>query len=535
MKARTVTLAAPPTTVVAAELSAVGLLLVLAVCGWLNIYSAAAVVVIVAAVSVVWLYDRNVAGWAARLAGRRFTPDPLDTIAAPHDVRRSHQLLGDMVIGVQRDANIVTAVLELGGAAYAPTLLAGPGASPTPNVVPVQVLLDQLVQPGPLVLASIDVVSAGSRVRRAQGYPSLYSLNLRDRSARGQGRSYVIVRLDIERSIEGLILRDSVEEATAAVAERVLCALRQAGCRAEPLDAERLTKVIHTLGGPILDGAAQATRTYIDTTDGYWATYVYSAEDITNTNLTDIWSWRCDSAVSTLSFALDADTGAARVSAFVRTDTPQAPTMAPTVYLNPVPGQQVRGALACVPGAARLDGLPTAVVSELETLIIPVGPAGILVGTIDLRDGTLPKPVMVPFTDPFQDTRILVAADISYVRQLLIRNAAVGERIAVYTDDLRRWAGLVDPLIEILDNPQAVPKSEPTILVKDHRQGSKVVTSAPTIMSLPTDTSYPEGLKPDIEFTALDAHHVQVSAGDRQWVVAIASFPDERPYLGLAA
>ncbi|MGC7299742.1 hypothetical protein RA988_24885, partial [Mycobacteroides abscessus subsp. massiliense] len=89
MKARTVTLAAPPTTVVAAELSAVGLLLVLAVCGWLNIYSAAAVVVIVAAVSVVWLYDRNVAGWAARLAGRRFTPDPLDTIAAPHDVRRS--------------------------------------------------------------------------------------------------------------------------------------------------------------------------------------------------------------------------------------------------------------------------------------------------------------------------------------------------------------------------------------------------------------------------------------------------------------
>ncbi|MGC7358350.1 hypothetical protein RA989_21100, partial [Mycobacteroides abscessus subsp. massiliense] len=73
------------------QLSAVGLLLVLAVCGWLNIYSAAAVVVIVAAVSVVWLYDRNVAGWAARLAGRRFTPDPLDTIAAPHDVRRSHR------------------------------------------------------------------------------------------------------------------------------------------------------------------------------------------------------------------------------------------------------------------------------------------------------------------------------------------------------------------------------------------------------------------------------------------------------------
>ncbi|MFA4085232.1 type VII secretion protein EccE [Mycobacteroides salmoniphilum] len=535
MKARTVTVAAPAHIVVAAEIAVVSLLLVLALCGWLNLYSAAAVVVVIGVVSLVWIFDLNPVGWVFRLASRRFQPDPLDTIAAPQDVRRGHQLFGDIVIGVQRDANIATAVLELGGEAYAPTMLAGPGASPTPNVLPVQVLLEQLGQPGPLVLASIDVVSAGSRVRRAQGYPSLYSLRLRDRSARGQGRSYVIVRLDIDRSVEGLILRESVEEATAAVAERILCALRQAKCRAEPLDSAGLTKVIRSLGGPILDGQGQESRSYVDTTGGYWSTYVYSAADITNTNLADIWSWRCDGAVSTLSFSADPATGAARVSAYVRADTPQAPTMAPTVYLNPVPGRQIRAALACVPGGPRLAGLPSAQVSTLETLIVPVGAAGILVGTIDLRDGTLPKPVLVPFTDPFQDTRILVKADISYVRQLLIRNAAVGEQIAVYTDDLRRWDGLVDPLIEILDNPHATPKHPPTILVKDHSQGKKVVTSASTIMSLPTDTSYPTGLKPDIEFTALDAHHVQVIAGERQWIVAIATFPDERPYLGLAA
>lgn len=535
MKARTVTVAAPAHVVVAAEVAAVAIMLALGALGWLNVYSAAAVVIVIVVVSLVWIHDLNITGWVGRLLGARFTPDPLDSIAEPVDVRRSHQLLGDVVIGVQRDANIATAVLELGGIAYAPTLLAGPDSSPTPNVVPVQVLLDELVQPGPLVLASIEVVSAGARVRRAQGYPPLYSLHMRDRSARGRGRSYVIVRLDIERSIEGLILRNSVEEATAAVAERVLCALRQAKCRAEPLDAARLVSVIGSLGGPILDGTASESRSFVDTADGFWSTYVYSAEDITNANLADVWSWRCDGAVSTLSFSIDHLTGAAKVAAWVRTDTPQPPSLAPTVYLNPVPGQQVRGALACVPGAARLDRVPAAEVAALEPLIIPVGAAGILVGTIDLRDGTLPKPVLVPFTDPFQNTRIRVHVDISYVRQLLIRNAAVGEQITVYTDDVRRWTGLVDPLIEILDNPTATPQRQPTILVKDHSQGKKVVASASTIISLDTDPSYPKGLKPDIEFTALDAHHVQVSAGERQWVVAIATFPDERPYLGLAA
>jgi hypothetical protein len=380
-------------------------------------------------------------------------------------------------------------------------------------------------------VAGIDIVSSGSRVGRVHGYPPVYSAVLQEQPAAGQRSTYAIVRLDIARSIQGLALRDTVENATAAVAERLVCALRQQGCRAAPLASASVLDVIDDLAGPLLTGRAQARSRYVDNDGSYWATYSYSPEDITTDNLNDVWSWRVEAAVTTVTLSRT-DDNAAAVRALVRTQTSQIPQLAPTVYLNPLPGQQIRAALSCVPGAARLTGRG-ADLDAGDGLKIPIGPAGILLGTID--DAEQRRPVLLPLTDPEHNTRIRVShldPDSVYLRQLVIRAAAVGHTVTVYTDRPQRWAGLVDPSVEICESPTATTTTAPTIVVKDRADGQPR-TSAPTIVSLPTDSSYPKGLKPDIEFSQIAADEVLISTAAFDTALTIASFPDEQPYLGL--
>jgi type VII secretion protein EccE len=522
-----VTVAAPAGAVVTAELVVMGMLAALAMAGlavgWLVVV---AVIVVVTLAAMVRFHGHTVARRALLWLHDRRPHDVASQIPLPVDVRR-----GDLVFGIQRDADTATAVIEVYGKQYEPTVAPGRRRAVTRNTLPLDVIADHLVQPGPLVLAGIDIVSSGSRVARAHGYPPVYSAVLQEQPAAGQRSTYAIVRLDLARSIQGLALRDTVENATAAVAERLVCALRQQGCRAAPLASRSVLEVIDDLAGSVLSGRARARSRYVDNDGSYWATYSYSPEDISTDNLNDVWSWRVDAAVTTITVSRT-DDNAVAVRALVRTQTSQIPQLAPTAYLNPLPGQQIRAAMSCVPGATRLTGLGAGL-ERADTLRIPIGPAGILAGTIDDPDQR--RPVLLPLTDPEHNTRIRVNnldPDSVYLRQLLIRAAAVGHPITVYTDRPQRWAGLVDPSIEILQSPTATPTTPPTIVVKDRADGQPR-TSAPTIVSLPTDSSYPKGLKPDIEFIQIAADEVRISTASFDTALTIASFPDEQPYLGL--
>ncbi|WP_441964635.1 type VII secretion protein EccE [Mycolicibacterium houstonense] len=527
MRARTVTVPVPPTrTIVIAEIS--GILLIGALTtvgvpsGWLTI---AAVALVVAVIATVRIHGRTVAGWALWwLRGRHQTTQSA-TVAKGIDVRR-----GEQNYGVLRDAHTATAVVEICGTQYTPTILDGRGQSLTSNTIPLQVIADQLVQPGPLVIDGIDVVDTGFRVRRAQGYPPLYSTVFSEHPARGNARTYAIMRLDIAASVQGLALRTTVEEATAAAAERLVCALREDGCRARPLSLADITALVDDLASPLISGVSTAHNRYVDNDGHFWSTYVYSAEDISTANLNDVWSWRVDGVVTTVTFSRTEE-GRVRVSALVRTQTPQPPALAPTVYLNTPVGEQPRAAMACVPGSPRTLDLPCAELSELDGFTMPVGSAGVLIGTVNYADGQR-NPVLLPFTDPDRDTRVLMNTGVMFARQMLLRNAAVGHPISVYTDNPTRWAGLheLEPYIEIHQSPTDIPVLTPHILVKDRRDGSAPVT-APTIISMPSDSSYPKGLAPDIGLTQLDDHRVAIHTSRGQTKVHIATFPDEHPYL----
>src|SRR6185312_17239558 len=116
------------------------------------------------------------------------------------------------------------------------------------------------------------------------------------------------------------------------------------------------------------------------------------------------------------------------VSAVVRLFDPQPPTNPPTLYLNPLPGDQAPAAVWGAPAARRFNRVPTRPLLP-EGLQIPIGSSGVLVGTT-LRGDLL----LLALSDPDQSTRITMQTSMSYVRQLMIRAAAVGERIAIYTD-----------------------------------------------------------------------------------------------------
>ena len=103
---------------------------------------------------------------------------------------------------------------------------------------------------------------------------------------------------------------------------------------------------------------------------------------------------------------------------------------------------------------------------------IPIGPTGILVGAALCDDDRSADPeihrddlIMWALTDPQRATRIVMDTSEFYVRQLLIRAAAVGERIAIYSNQPRRWLPLSQPNIAVVGAP---PRTG--VRAHDHRQ-----------------------------------------------------------------
>jgi hypothetical protein len=131
--------------------------------------------------------------------------------------------------------------------------------------------------------------------------------------------------------------------------------------------------------------------------------------------------------------------GPVMVAAMARTCDPQPSPQPPTLNLNPLPGDQYAATLRAAPTARPRITLPTRPLKSSEALEIPIGPTGILVGAALYDDPEANPPVrlddlvMLSPTDPDRATRISMDTSEFYIRQLLIRAAAVGERIAIYS------------------------------------------------------------------------------------------------------
>ena len=543
MKARAVGLNTTIPAVIGVEVAVIAAIVIFppARMSW---WPTVAVGVFAAAALLVTVYRRNAVRWLVdrtRWWRRRRRNDPP---AAAIDIPHGAALYG-VRVSDRFDSEAIT-MIEVTGQAYSPTLLTGSATALTPNLLPLDALTGLLDQPGGIRLSGIDVVSSGLRVRRGTGYPPLYSTLLADRPAAGQRRTYLVVRLDVANSVAGLAYRSSVGAAAAAATERIVNVLLQRGVRANALTAKDLDAALVELGaglavvpaetapdaipvGPRTPTPVAPTEAWksIEAHPGFLTSYYFSPEDITTNKLNQMWALRSDAVVQTISLTKKRGAGEGRpwVSALVRLNDPQAAASPPTLYLNPLPGDQGPAAARSAPLPRRFDAMPARPL-DVAPLDLPVGSSGVLVGTTQRGDLLL-----LSLTDPDQATRIALHTSMPYACQLLVRAAAVGERIAIYTDQPARWRQLEQPLIAVVDRRHP-PEFVPSIIVSDRAGGPPPAGLASTVITIgEAERNAPT---PDMSFTQISASTVRIATSAFTADLHIATFKAEQPFLGAA-
>jgi type VII secretion protein EccE len=542
----------------------------------------AAITTVALVLGVVTVHRRNFVAWVAArvrwLRTRRYTT----AVGAAIDIGH-----GSDVYGVRTAGDEAVTVIRVDGRPYEPTFLRGSLVSRTTNVLPLDVLTKFLDQPGGLRLG-IDIASIGFRVRPGSGYPQLYSTLLADRGAAGQRTTYLIVRLEISESLPGLVYRQSIGTAAAAATDRIIKALQQEGVRAVALTAEEQDAVLETLSlglampperpaavdpldvdedladsdaGPGDNAAAggqhrrrkdeavaaKATKSaeqqkvrakakvswsLINTQPGYVSSYYFSPEDITAATFNQMWALRSDDVLHVLILRKQGDT--VMVSALMRTNDPRPPEEPPTLYLNRLPGEQYAAALRVAPASAPRLHLPARPLPD--DLEIAVSSTGIFVGSA-LRDDKDGWPeiqrddlVMWALTDPQRPTRITMDTSDFYVRQLLIRAAAAGERIAIYSREPRRWYSVAQPNVAVVEIGRRA-EFVPTIIVNDRAPVAPPVGLSSTMITVgPAPDSVP-----DLLFQQNSPTTVRVKSGARILDLAIVEFRQEQTWTGTAA
>lgn len=543
MKARTVGVDASIPVVVGVEIAVLAALLIFPPARW-SWWPTVATAIVAIGVLMLTVYRRNAVTWCVdRIRWRRRrrrSENPAPSVDIPHGAALYGVRMPDRI-----DGDAITMV-EVTGQAYSPTLLTGSATALTPNRLPLDALAGLLDQPGGIRLSGIDVVSSGLRVRRGTGYPPLYSTLLADRPAAGQRRTYLVVRLDVANSIRGLTYRSTVAATAAAATERIINALLQRGVRAKPLTAKDIDTAMDNLGASLAvvpaeaepDNAPAGPRVpnpvppsegwkSIQAHPGYLTSYYFSPEDITTNTLNQMWALRSDAVVQTISLTKRRGPTERRawVSALVRVNDPQAPTQPPTLYLNPLPGHQGPAAIRSAPLPRSFDAMPARPL-DASPLELPVGSSGVLIGTTQRGDLLL-----LSLTDPDQATRIALHTGMPYACQLLVRAAAVGERIAIYTDKAARWRQLEQPLIAVVDRRHP-PEFVPSIIVSDRAGGPPPAGLASTVITIgEAERNAPT---PDLSFTQISPSTVRVATSAFTTDVQIATFKAEQPFLGSA-
>ena len=350
--------------------------------------------------------------------------------------------------------------------------------------------------------------------------------------------------------VRGLAYRSTVGAAAAAATERIVNALLQRGVRARPLTAKDIDAAMVELGANLglvpaeaePDGAPVGPRmpTPVTPTEAWKSVQAHPgfltlvlllaggrhhqcAEPDVGT------AFRCCGADDFVDQEAGPTENRAWVSALVRVNDPQAPTRPPTLYLNPLPGHQGSAALRSAPLPRSFDAVPARPL-DAWPLEMPVGSSGVLVGTTQRGDLLL-----LSFTDPDQATRSRLHTGMSYACQLLVRAAAVGERIAIYTDKPARWRQLEQPLIAVVDRRHP-PEFVPSIIVSDRAGGPPAAGLASTVVTIgDSGDNDAERRTPDLSFTQISASTVRIATSAFTTDVQIATFKAEQPFLGSAS
>lgn len=416
--------------------------------------------------------------------------------------------------GVRYQDGTAIVAVQILGKAHAPTVFTGSASTYAESTVDIVTLYELLHQSLDLSVESMSIVSAGARRRGAGDYPRVYDTMIGPPPYAGQRETWLIARIGSYENADALKWRPSVGTAAVAAAQRMSAALRMRGIRARVATSTDVVELERRLGSSALERGRQQWGAIRG--DGGWlSTYAYRSRDITSDVLAQVWSMPADGVIQNVTLFPDRT-----ATATVTVRTAQPLPASPSVVLHPLPGQQVAAMTANLCG-------PTQRIRDVAhgrapaSLVIPVGPSGVLLGKVGAGDR-----LMLPLSDPGEFTRVHIAAEDHITKRLIIRAAAAGDRITVHSRDMYRWASVRMPDIAVTDRPR--PVAGTTVSVVDG-----VLSPAPRPQTLITvgRPGEPHRGHADIVIAQIGPAMVEVTVGDRVFNVEVELFRAENRYV----
>lgn len=411
---------------------------------WPSWWLLAALAVLAGLVAVLTFDGVTLTGWArraARFLWWRSRKGP--RLVLPEAFEETFSGIG--TVGMQWDGQYLVTILSLSGRAHAPTVLAGSSAK-TRDTVPINEIVGLMRQFGGIELASADVITVGRRAGDSD-YAGEYDAMIGNRPAVGLRRTWLVLRLAPQGCLVALAYRKSVTGAVAAATERIRQAIIRAGCRATVCNAAQVRTAMATIASGEDPGKIKESWSGITgETSGYIGVYRVPAVALGSALIDDVWSVPTQRTVVATRFTREAS-GAIRVGTLVRMHTATEMLAPPLVTLETLPGQSFDAWMATLPAGERSlrVSAPTRIWTDGDTLALPVGPTGPMLGT-SVRGH---YPVLCPLIDPVQPTLISVKDDPVALVQLVLRTAASGLKVTVVTDRPQLWAPLHPMEIEI--------------------------------------------------------------------------------------
>lgn len=431
-------------------------------------------------------------------------------------------------VGVRLHAGTLTSMIAVAGSAHTPTFLERTRTASTTNTVPMSVLAPLVEQFG--LAVSIEVVAAGQRRAMTGSYAALYEKIIGTRPVAAQRRAWLIVRVDVVKSIRGLTTRKSLLSAMAAATERIARQLDESGCRARPCTADDILDAERVLLGP---GSADVEDrwTNIQSASGSVATYVVQAKDLPERPIERLWIMHANAVAHSVHLK-PTETGP-QMAVSVRIEMVQHKNFDVPAVFSRIPGEQGKALRAARASAERVPHLEYRPAIDLN---LHAGPSGVLLGrTVDDK-----TPFLLPLTDPLRSTTVSVAANPTLVRQYVLRAEGTGERIAVYTPNPMAWANVGrSSRIWIAPTPHTEPPGPVTMVVADGVQAPAIAAS--TVIDVDPVLAAPEAQKRqkaagtveqdvDVSITEHDGV-LTVGTQTEAWTIEPVYYSDEANFL----
>ena len=417
--------------------------------------------------------------------------------------------------GVRYQDGVAVTAIQILGKPFQPTHFTGSTSATTPNSLDLGELFPLMRHGLGLAVESMSIVSAGSRRRGSGDYPRVYDTLIGTPPYAGRRETWLLIRVSALENGDALRWRPTIGTAALSVAQRIAVMLRCKGIRARVATSTDIADLDKRLGASALEPHNRRWHTLRGDT-GWQTSYAYRAGDLSSAVLDQAWTLRADAIVQNVTLYPDG-TGSATVTVC----TPQPPTACPSVMLQTLPGEQAQTLAAALCGP-RPDIRCLGRAELPDSLVIPVGPSGVLLGRTAGGDR-----LSLPFGDPGEQTRIHIVAEDAIAKRIIIRAAGAGDRVTVHSTDIARWESVRMPDVAVIEHPR--PAAGTTLSVLDG-----TVSPAPrpqTVISVDPAGTATESTA-DVVVVQTGPQSVEVTVAGRSYEVDMEFFRAENRYMG---